>query len=85
MKISLVQDQAIAARMAAWGQAQPRGKLRPLENTSPAPIAATIGLESVTTRLELFADVARLRRPDRCEKTLDFLLQTLGLLCEFAG
>ena len=31
------------------------------------------------------ATIARLRRPDRREKTLDLLLQALGLLCEFAG
>src|SRR6266404_1550389 len=29
--------------------------------------------------------VARLRRPDCREKTLDLLLQALGLLCELAG
>jgi hypothetical protein len=27
----------------------------------------------------------RLRRPDCREKTLDLLLQALGLLCDFAG
>jgi hypothetical protein len=31
------------------------------------------------------AAVAKLRRPDCCEKTLDLLLQALGLLCGFAG
>src|SRR5258705_11184063 len=29
--------------------------------------------------------VAKLRRPDCREKTLDLLLQALGLLCEFTG
>ena len=43
----------------------------------PVPIVATIRLEAVTTGLELFADVARLRRPDCCEKTLALLLQSL--------
>jgi len=31
------------------------------------------------------ATIARLRRPDRREKTLGLLLQALGLLCGFAG
>ena len=31
------------------------------------------------------ATIARLRRPDRREKTLDLLLRALGLLCGFAG
>jgi hypothetical protein len=74
-----------SGRYLPWDKPQPSGKSRLFENTSPAPITATIGLEEVTTRLELFADVARLGPPDCCEKTLDLLLQALGLLCEFAG